>query len=275
MEVEPPKYKARPAIGGRSASSKMGDQANLIPRRISTRYPSPPPGADITFWGEAWEGGTFYCKDDKDGRAIRATEWLLTSIARHVGLATADFSLIENDAGDTFFGSLQLPSSADRFEVQRFLSTSRVGELGQPSEWPGQHLSQVYAYDLFVNNPDRSLANFLLQNEGLSSRLCLIDFASAHLDGFTDYNFPVETSVTVRVGRFLRDRHRFFLRSAYEMIDRIAAIPGGVVEGFVRQMPDDWLTTEQSEGICENWSENRIKGRLMALRSGLADESLL
>jgi hypothetical protein len=274
MEIRPPSIGVSPMTDGRDLASEMGSQVALFPRRISTIYPAPPPGADITFWGEAWEGGTFYCKADKDGRAIRASEWLYTSVARHLGFATADFCVIEN-GGETFFGSLQLPSAADIFEVKRFLSASRRGELGQRSEWPGQYLSQLYSYDLFIGNPDRSMRNFLMQNEGLNRRVCAIDFASARLDGFTGYHFPVETTETLRVGRFLREQHGFFRRSAYEMIDRIAAIPSGVIEGFVRGMPDDWLTKEQSEGVCENWSENRIQGRLMALRSGLADESLL
>jgi hypothetical protein len=59
------------------------------------------------------------------------------------------------------------------------------------------------------------------------------------------------------------------------MIDRLAAVPAETIAGFLNQMPGDWMSTEQREGISGLWSGNRIGGRLVALRTGIADESLL
>ncbi len=150
-----------------------------------------------------------------------------------------------------------------------------AGELGQPSSWPGAYLSQLYAFDLFAGNWDRSIQNFLLQNEGFTRRLCVFDFASCSLEGLAAIKFPVASDPTVRIGKFLRLRHGFFPKAAIEMIDRLAAIPAETITRFLSLMPDDWMSAEQKESICELWSKHQIASRLAALRSGLGDESLL
>ena len=265
-------------ISGRReiVTPSMSAQASLYPLRVSTIYPGGVNGADILYCCEVDKGGTFYCKADKDGRLIRATEWLCTHLAAHLNIVTAECAAIEDPhSGDTLFGSRQILSPASDFEAAKFLNTPQLGELGQPSEWPGAYLSGLYALDMFLNNPDRGKQNFFLQREGLRQRLFAFDFASARLDNLAGKNFPIASSATVGIGRFLRRKHGFFQRSAFEMIDRIAVIPAETIATFLGSMPKDWMSSEQREGICELWSGKRIGGRLMALRTGIADESLL
>lgn len=254
---------------------KSGAQNSLFYRRIGTIYPTPSIGADLALYCEAVEGGSYYCKFDKDGRQIRATEWLCTHLAAHLGIATAECAILEDETGASYFGSRELISTASEFEVRDFLNHPSPNELGGPSEWPGRYLEQVFAFDMFVGNGDRSMRNFLLVNEGQSRRICAIDFASARLVDWSGYNFPVVTDQTVSVGRRLRETHGPFPASAFEMIDRIGAVPVETIEGILKGMPKDWLTAEQREGTCDNWSSDRVKGRLMALRSGIADGTLL
>ena len=251
-------------------------QKSLLPLRFRTIYPHLTNGADLSFVCEAEVGGTFYCKDDKSGRSIRSTEWFCTRLASHVGILTADCAVMESaEDGKTYFGSLSHLSTASMFEVRDFLTQPHKGELGQPSEWPGRYLSSLYALDLFLNNPDRGISNFLMRVDGMSRLLCAIDFAAVRLGDLSTRNFLVATDPTVSVGKLLRRLHGFFRDSAFEMIDRIAAIPRDTVRGFLREMPDEWMVAEQREGISDLWSEKRLGGRLMALRTGIADESLL
>lgn len=254
----------------------MSAQPNLFPLRASTIYPGKPNGGDILFYCESDRGGTYYCKGDHSGRQIRATEWLLTKLASHIGFATPECAVIEREhLGETFFGSRQVASPASSIDLHSFLMTPQKRELGQPSSWPGAYLSQLYVFDLFIGNWDRSLANFLLNKEGFTSRLCAFDFASSSLSGLTGTKFPVASDVTVSIGRLLRHLHGFSPKAAIETIDRLGAVPAETIDGFLRQMPDDWMSAEQKEGICELWSKHRIASRLTALRSGIGDESLL
>lgn len=260
----------------RVAPALMSAQPSLFPLQISSRHPATANGADISFCCFEASGGYFYCKEDKDGRLIRATEWFLTQLARHLGIVTPTPAILEDPiSGTTAFGSLKVAGPASEFEARKFLTTPRKGELGQPSEWPGAYLSGLYAFDLFAGNPDRCHENFFVLNEGLARRLCAFDFASSQLKGMASRQFPVASDATVRIGKFLRRQHGFFPGAANEMIDRIAAVPVDTIAGILKPMPDDWMGTEQREGICELWSARRLGGRLMALRTGLADESLL
>lgn len=259
-----------------SVPVSMTAQPDLFRVRISTRYPSPPPGADILFWCEADQGGTYYCKGDQNQRLVRATEWFFTHLARHLNLTTPDAAIVEDgETGETFFGSRQTGSPSSDWALQAFLNTPTMNELGQPSFWLGGHLSSLYAFDLFAGNWDRSKRNFLLQKEGINNRLCAFDFASASLQNLSGTKFPVATDPTVRIGRFLRQQHGFLPKSAIEMIDRIALVPAETIEGILGQMPDDWMSVEQRKNICELWSGGQIEERLAALRSSITDGSLL
>ena len=259
----------------RSVPTRMSVQPSFFPKRITTRYPSLANGADISFCCGADEG-LFWCKDDKDGRPIRATEWLFTSLARHVGILTPDCAILEDETTqETVFGSLQVTSPIADFEAQKFLGAPRMGEVGQPSEWPGAYLSSLYALDMFLSNPDRSLKNFFVLQNGFNRQICAFDFASASMARLEGRQFPIASDTTVRIGRFLRHTHRFYPAAANEMIDRIAAVPSDTIAAFLRPMPGDWMNAEQRERVCELWSEKRFGGRLLALRTGIADESLL
>ena len=129
--------------------------------------------------------------------------------------------------------------------------------------------------DLFLDNPDRELTNFVLQSEGQILRLCAIDFAAANLTSLSGLQFPIAQDRTVLVGKLLRHLHRFFEESAFEMIDRIAAVPAGVLAGFLAEIPADWASETQREGICGVWSSRQMRERLDALRAGIRDASLL
>lgn len=252
------------------------EQDSLFPLRISTTYPEQVNGKHIRFSCQTDRGGLYYCKADADGRPIRVREWLFTNLARHVGIVTPECAVLERpETGETFFGSLQVASPAGPFEVQSFLSATQRDELGQPSGWLGSYLSGLCAYDLFCANPDRGFGNFLLSNEGFTKRLCAFDFGSASLRALRTTNFPVAPDATVRIGRVLRHRHGFFPRSAIEMVDRLAAVPEETIAGLLKHMPDDWMTAEDRGSIAGLWSRNRLGERLSALRSGIADESLL
>jgi hypothetical protein len=250
-------------------------QPGLFPKRVSTKYPLRVQGADIAFVCEVAEGGTYYCKEDSRARSTRLIDWVCTRLADHVGVATALCAVVEDDDGQTYFGSLQHKSTSLGFSADAFLRKPRRGELGQPSEWPGRHLSQLYVLDLFLDNADRDMPNFVLESEGQNLRLCAIDFAASELGSLSTREFPIAQTRTFLVGKLLRHTHGFFQDSALEMIDRIAAVPTSAIAGFLAETPSDWATEMQREDICEVWQSVQMQERLAALRSGIKDGSLL
>jgi hypothetical protein len=248
-------------------------QESFLNRRVSTRLPRFPNGKDIDFRCFADDGALYYCKDDKDGRPLRAIEWILTKLAEHLGLSVADCAVIEDDDGRTYFGSKSPSSVAAQVEVSRYMGSPVRGELGQPLPWLGQYLARLWAYDLFVDNPDRCLPNFILDQDGQPRRLRAIDFASARLMDFSTDRFPVESEHTVWVGRVVRKTHGPHLDSALEMIDRIAAVPLNEIDQIVGRMPSDWFSVDQREGLSGFWSEGRRLDRIARLRAFVRHES--
>lgn len=256
-------------------SLKASSQLGLFPARITTRYPSSPIGKDYAFLCEAGNDGTFHCKGDKSNKLVRANEWIAQSLTHHLGIPVPEFRVIEDADGETFFGSREIISTALQSDVVHFLSYAQLDETGRASEWLGRQLSGLTAVDLFLSNPDRTMQNFVFVLDGAMRRLCAIDFADVDLKDLTSDRFPIVGTNTMRHGRFLRSKHGFFVESALEMIDRIEAVPRGLIEGILRDMPDDWMTGDQRNDIVDAWSGKQIAARLSALRAGISDESLI
>jgi hypothetical protein len=252
-------------------------QQELFPLTLTGFLPELPKGSHLEFVADVG-GSRFYCKRDKNGLPIRATEWFATSLAQHLNIPVPDFAPILNpENGEVLFGSKGTWGTASDVAVKTFLTTpqSYDGAIGGETPWLGSHLSRLYVYDLFVGNPDRQLCNFLLVSESGVRRLLAFDFASANLSELGGANFPVAQSPTISVGRQLRKLHGFDPKSATEMLDWIVAVPDTVVEKVLATMPEDWLSESEKGRISGLWSDGTIGTRLAALRSGLEDESLL
>jgi hypothetical protein len=221
------------------------------------------------------EGGLYYCKQDSPGRPARMTDWFCTHIAQHVGFATAECAIIEDDEGSSFFGSLHHSSSQDTFVCQNFLATPQNDEVGGRTGWVGQYLAGVFSLDFVLANPDRDTQNFVLRRDGNRLNLSPIDYASARLDLLRTRQFPIAPARTTLVGKLLQKVHGRFSESAIEMVDRIAAIPASVIEGILVGIPEDWSDATQKEGLCDAWSSSQFRDRLAALRAGIRDGTLL
>lgn len=259
-------------VGLAGMGAEAGSEPELFNKRVSTRFPAPN-GADISFSCFADTGEIYFCKADRDGRAIRATEWFFTRLANHVGIATPQCSVMEDpESGETYFGSRSVGSTHSMLRVRAFLLRAKTDELGRQSEWLGHYLAGLYAFDLFACNPDRQLSNFLLEDN--TRRLLAFDFASAHLSRLATTQFPIEGTPTLQVGRVLRKTHGFDAAFALEMVDRLAAVPSSLVESILGEIPGEWITSAQSEVVYEAWSD-RDQSRLSALRAGLKGGSLL
>lgn len=250
--------------------SPASTSQSLFPLRISTRYDALVSGNDIAFCCDVQEGGFYYAKGDHSLRDIRATEWFATNLAKLLDIAVPDCAVLENSNGETFFGSRRIISVAAEFEARDYLLNA------QPmAGWLAQHLSRLYALDLFLNNSDRCLRNFLLMQTGLSKVLYAFDFALARLDDLTTDQFPVETSNTIRDGRLLRRFHTFDAAVALNLVDGISGLQQSKIQSILDAMPDDWMANEKRDILSEAWSGENLDIRLSALRSGLIDGKLI
>lgn len=252
-------------------------QAELYPLTLDAIVSDPVNGQHLYLVGEC-AGARFYCKRDSDGRPVRATEWICGSLASHLGLSVPDFAPVLNpESGEILFGSKGEWGTAPEFEAKTFLTTPQISDIAISSEssWLGSYLSRVYAFDMFVGNPDRQFCNFLLVRGSGHRTLLVFDHASANLKNLTDDNFPIADTPTVSVGKMLRQLHGFDQDAAMEMLNNIGAVPAGKILSICEGLPEEWLSEKQKGKIVDGWSDGTIGDRLAALRSGLIDGSLL
>ncbi|MBO9602099.1 MAG: hypothetical protein J7496_06285 [Novosphingobium sp.] len=203
-------------------------------------------------------------------------EALFSQLAREVNLPTPAFRVVEDqDTGESFFGSMRETSTVDDVQRKKFLRTERRDELGRFPEFPGRWFSQLYAFDLFIHNWDRSAANIIVLSDGPRRRLCPIDFAAAELALHPFNQFPVASCETVQVARRLRIVHGFFADSALQMLKLLQAVPIAVFESFFRAMPSDWLHTEERDILCAFWAGEGMHIRIEELQRGITDGQIL
>lgn len=276
MEFEPPNWTAQWKARVRPSDLTTG-QRELFPLVLSGILPDCPQGQHLELVGEVGSD-RYYCKADKNGTPLRATEWFFSSLAQHLNIPVPDFAPVRNpETGEVLFGSKHQWGTADHFAVQTFLTTPQIDDpvIGRNGAWLRGYLARLYVLDIFSGNPDRQFVNFLLAPAGGSRRLLAFDFASADLTNLSSRKFRIAETQTLSVGKRLRFLHGFDLHSAEEMVERIAAVPPSVAENIIESMPEDWLGEVEKGKICESWSNGGTKDRVAALRSGLRDESLL
>lgn len=261
---------------GTLSDDQVSPQIDLFSTRVRDKLPGRPNGADLVFVGHGDDGRLYYCKGDKSGRPVRFIEAVSTRLARHLGIATSNFCILEDDSlSESFFGSQYHISTAQDHQRTQILITPSKSELGQPLKWLGPYLSALYAFDMFMKNWDRRIENFVLHAETTGRRLCAIDFAASCLQSLGDCEFPVAANPTVRVGRLLWETHGFHHESAFEMLKRIEAVPVSTLSGFMMNLPEDWAGNDMKAKICDDWAGSQIRSRLETLRAGIANESLL
>lgn len=248
-------------------------QEAMFRARVSTRLPSFPNGKDISFHCIADDGRIYFCKEDSAVVPVRAIEWVATSLAHHLGIPVAEFMVIEDENGDTFFGS-RSPERviSNKFELADHIRRSANDEMGRPRPWMGQFFSKLCAFDLFICNPDRDLQNLILDRDGGLGVLKAIDFASAAFIPFPDRKMLIETDPTVLVGEAQRAQFGSHKQIALEMLDRISSVPVSVLASFVKQMPEDWLPEDQASEFLEVWSSGKIRERVKELKALIENE---
>ena len=107
------------ALAASRSTAERDAQLNLLPTRVGTIHPGSSNGKHIKFLCTGVDGHMYHCKDDADGRPIRATEWFAQRLAHHLGIAVPESRVMEHE-GNTYFGSRQVLSTAGAFAVQDF-----------------------------------------------------------------------------------------------------------------------------------------------------------
>jgi hypothetical protein len=265
-----------------SSSDGPPDQQNLFLRQELIRLPQiSKNGEDNLGQIIADDNQRYVIKEDAHGRRVRASEWLCTLIAEHVGIAAPYPTIIQRHDGSTVFGSRAIVGAAAQAETVLYLTTPTAGNVTLGTEMLGRLLSGIFALDLFLFNDDRHLGNYLTIDDNGRRPLYAFDFSRALFWHWPFGSYPHADPIanfackTRQIGTILRTFHGFDEGHALAVLDRIETLQHDIVEQFINGMPADWLSDDERSLFMGWWMQGGRSDRLQLIRNGIKNGSLL
>ncbi len=235
-------------------------------------------GRSAEVWGHVIADDThhYIVKGSRGGEHVPASEWLATRIAEMMNLPCATPKIIQLNDGDKCFGSRQIVGVNDVAVTSQLLTTPTTGPQATPVFGLKGLLSSIYAFDMFINNVDRHVDNFISVDDGGHRRLFAIDFARSFFwHGSLPIAFPISTQPTRRTGRLIRSLHGFDTEAALATVDKLSQFAPEMISWIMNEMPEQWLSISLRQALLNWWSHGARMERLDELRKGLSDGTLL
>jgi len=257
---------------GRKGCAGAGMQLELLYRRVLWQYP--PSGrrtARNPQRARVDDGLDYMLKDDGGGVPVRAREWICHQLVECAGVPVVEHRPILTATGRVLFGSRVVLSGGPAGAGHNLLA----GTL--PIVEARSVLSSIYAVDLFLGNGDRHSDNFIIEPDGASPRIRVIDFseAEAFIGPASRTTLPHPNSSTVTVGRTLRGIYGFSTIAAELALDRLDAVTPHRLKDILDGMPDDWLLQALRDDLAAWWASSARANRITIVRTGLFNGTLL
>ncbi len=247
----------------------------MLPLRTVEEMPPSSEGADVHGEVSCEDNNRYVVKGTRGGELVPACEWIAAQIADLLGLDVPVAQIIEMTDGSIVFGSQFVKGAAAATETAEILTTQTLRPSGNLAPGLQRILSEIYAFDMVINNIDRHDRNYVAVRGGIGHRLCAIDHArsffwSGNLDSFPDVAHNTRT-----FGRLMRARHGFDPKAADDLLKRYEGLAPTVIIRIIEAMPDHWLPLSNKEVFVDWWRNGKRQTKIKTLRSGLADGSLL
>ena len=272
--AEPSSSKANPTANAAVVVNCVPDpqSAFAFQRRALAEYPPTSITADSLGEAEADDGHRYYIKGDAHGRPVRASEWICSRLGERVGVAVPQVISIKLASKEVVFGSRRVTGVADSISTMNFLLTKTEGAHSNVVGM-GALISSIFAFDMFVNNDDRHLGNYLSVDDGGQRRFFAFDFSRALFWEWPWAGFPAGN--TQNCGRLLRARHGFDLTAAAGVLDRLSLVTASDMGVIINEMPPGWLTGSLQTELLDWWGSSKRADRIEALKEGMSDGTLL
>ncbi len=258
-----------------SSISRPLEQGTLFPLKAIIEFPPRIITADTLGEVEAEDRHRYYIKGDKPGHVICASEAICGFLAEEVGITVPTSKVIEMIDGRLVFGSRRVSGVADEVATRLFLETASQPDTNPEMVSLRKILSEIYAFDLAMNNVDRHLGNYVSVEDQAGRRLLAIDHSRALFFRWPFNGFPSSLENTIVTGRALRQLHDFDLAAALSVADKLGRLAPAVIEGFISRLPPSWLPPELGRQLMAWWSNGGRVKRLMELDAGLRSGELL
>lgn len=244
-------------------------QQNLVKLNVKTVYPQKT--------GTIHAGGFCSCDDGLDyafkkaeGAAVfvPATEWLCGHLSNTCRIHTPPMEILQGLDGRMWFGSRIEGGTLDADQCVMELA---AGDMDKRILNLKERLSAIYAIDLFVNNVDRHLKNYLFRSSLNGAVILAFDYSLAWLaHGPELRGYPTgATSKTAQLRAFLDTLYGFDLPSAKKVINDIQGLPADWIDGPVASMPVEWKQGVDVAAAVAWWKSDERAARCEAIKGAL------
>jgi hypothetical protein len=247
----------------------MAKTAGIVSAQLNIPLPRKVIAVDPPLLGTADCPAICRCDDScdyaiKDGQKhplVPHSEWFCTRLADLLGIPGPECQILEMPDGRLVFGSRweggvvtgggPLPAWVAKVQSGEM----RIDGLRIP-------LTRIYAYDLFIHNPDRHGGNFLVREQHNGFALLAFDYSRAWAVNATplprdpfDKNHPSER--TIKCQRQLSQvwgSSYIDLAEADTFLGKIKRIPKQEIVRIIDQHPKNWLPSKARQDIVK-WIE--------------------
>lgn len=240
----------------------QAQQGTLWPIPVQMLVPAPFGTADCKFVAIVGGGAKYVVKRAGDGPGIVLSEWLCGRLALDIGLAAPQISMLELQGGELCFGS-RMVDAFPTVPVAQYLRS-----LTDPNPHR-KELASWYAFDLFVNNIDRHLGNYLLTRP--ARELLGIDYSRAY--SATAWPVPItplKMCNTIQARNMLRGVD-YCRKTALGTVARVLALPDSWMNRELSAVPSNWFHGNAQPRALDRWWRKARPKRLELLRRHLGN----
>jgi hypothetical protein len=214
------------------------------------------------------DGSDYAIKTDKPIPAAPHSEWLCYHLGERVGLASPPCRVVELLDKALFFGSRW-----ETGEVKSWWLKVQSGKIDIDDL--KSSLSRIFAFDLFVHNPDRHLRNFLIRKQRQGFAVIAMDYSRAWLaNGVPPPDIPLLPGCnTIQAHRILaRIQPKFFVfDEAKTVLSNISKVKTIEIKNIIQRHPTQWLSHNELTGIIDWWESPKREQRITKILTGLSD----
>lgn len=242
-------------------------QRSFLPVPISDLYPSNQNSADLAYIGTGIDGRDYAVKRVSDGRGfVPASELFCYELAAKLHIPTPEYRILGLRGGELAFGSIweggvQAPITKVSEMMDILTGKKPVKELKK-------FLSKVFAFDLFINNEDRHIGNYLFRGSFQGIIGLAYDFSRAWYEiGYQNFNCIQHTSNTYSYHhKYIRQSAFYDQTIAQQTLNLISQIPPSEINDILFScMPHDWLPIPEKQDVVSWWTSSSLNARITTL----------
>jgi len=259
-------------------------QLNIpLPRKVISVDPVGLGSADCPAICRCDDSCDYAMKDDHAHPLMPHTEWFCTRLADLIGIPGPECQILEMPDGRLVFGSRWEGGVVAGGGGPQPAWVANVQSGAIPLDGLRIPLTRIYAYDLFIHNPDRHGGNFLIREQHNGHALLAFDYSRAWAVNATplprepfDRNHPNER--TIRCQRQLRQvwgSDYIDPAEAEAFLNRIKRIPKQEIVRIMDQHPRNWLPSRARQAIVKWWQSKEMVARIDGISAGIKDGTYL